>query len=433
MPTDATALVELKQRHMIPCLYHFYRRPPVIVRGEMQYLFDAAGRRYLDAYAGVTVMNAGHCNPAITEPAIAQIRTLQHTTTIYLAEPLYRLAERLTAFIGGGLDRVFFVNSGSEANEGALLLSRLYTGRPGFIHLSGGLHGRTALTMGLTGLEMWRTDPFPPPHLYRAPRAHCAQCELSQTFGSCGYACVEAVRALLRQHGDIAALIAEPIQGNGGIIVPPDGYFERLRDVLHEAGALLVFDEVQCGFGRTGRRFAFQHTGIEPDILTVAKALGNGFPIAAFCTRAAIAAAYTKPGASTTGGNPVAAAAALAVLQYHESQRLAERAAELGGNLRSRFAAMARGRPCIAEVRGRGLMLGLELAVAGTPLPALTDWVLEEMKDRGFLIGKTGRGRNVLTFMPPLVVTREDLDALCTALDEVLRRVGPDGAVPGQG
>lgn len=432
MQTDAAALVELKQRHMIPCLYHFYRRPPVLVRGEMQYLFDAEGRRYLDAYAGVTVMNAGHCNPAIIEPAIAQIRQLQHTTTIYLAEPIYRLAERLAAFVGGSLDRVFFVNSGSEANEGALLLSRLHTGRPGFIYLDGGLHGRTALTMGLTGLGMWRTDPFPPPHLYRAPRPHCAQCELGRTFGSCGYACVAAVRELLQAKGDVAALIAEPIQGNGGIIVPPEGYFERLRRVLHEAGALLILDEVQCGFGRTGRRFAFQHLGIEPDILTLAKALGNGFPIAAFCCNAAVAAAYTKPGASTTGGNPVAAAAALAVLEYHETHRLEERAASLGERLRSGLQALAGHRPFVAAIRGRGLMLGLELAADGRPLPALTDWVLEALKDQGFLIGKTGRERNVLTFMPPLVVTPEDLDALCGALDGLLCRVSSDGSVPTQ-
>lgn len=432
MPTLAEELIGLKQRHMVPCLYHFYRQPPVIVRGEMQYLFDAEGRRYLDAYAGVTVMNAGHCNPAIIELAIAQIRRLQHTTTIYLAEPIYRLAERLTAFIGGGIDRVFFVNSGTEANEGALLLSRLFTGRTGFIHLNGALHGRTALTMGLTGLAMWRTDPAPPPRLFQAPCPHCAHCELGLRFGSCGYACVEAVRDILRDQGDIAALIAEPIQGNGGIVVPPEGYFERLQAVLHEAGALLIADEVQCGFGRTGRRFAFQHSAIEPDILTLAKALGNGFPIGAFCTSARIAACYTRPGASTTGGNPVSAAAALAVLEYHDGHGLAERAAELGAWLRERLEALTAGRPFVAEVRGRGLMIGLELALDGKPLPALADWLLEEMKNRGFLIGKTGRGREVLAFMPPLVVERADLEALCAALGELLDRVPPDGAVPGE-
>jgi 4-aminobutyrate aminotransferase/4-aminobutyrate aminotransferase/(S)-3-amino-2-methylpropionate transaminase len=430
MPTTPETLLDLKQRYTIPCLYPFYRRPPVLVRGEMQYLYDATGRRYLDAYAGVTVMNAGHCNPAIIEPAITQIRALQHTTTIYLNEPLYRLAQALVDFLAGSLDRVFFVNSGSEANEGALLLSRLHTGKPGFIALNGALHGRTALTMGLTGLDLWRTDPFPPPHLYRAPRPHCAQCELGLEPATCGLACAEAVRALLREKGDVAALIAEPIQGNGGIVVPPAGYFERVRDILHEAGALLILDEVQCGFGRTGRRFAFQHTGIEPDILSVAKALGNGFPIGAFCTTAAIAASYTRPGASTTGGNPMCAAAALAVLRYHVDHDLADRAARLGAWLAARLAGLARGRPFIREVRGRGLMLGLELARGAEPLPALTDWLLEQMKDKGFLIGKTGRGRNVLTFMPPLVVTQDDLQALGTALEELLLQVQPDGGVP---
>ncbi len=427
MRDDAANLISLKQRYMIPCLYHFYRDPPVIDRGSMQYLFDTAGKRYLDCYSGVTVMNCGHSNPDIIEPAIEQLHNLQHTSTIYLTNPIYRLAERLVAFLNCSLQKCFFVNSGSEANEGALLLAKLYTGRSGFIALRGGLHGRTSLTMGLTGIPMWSTEPSPPANLHQAPRPHCPTCDLGRTFGSCGYACVDAVRELLQQHSDIAAVIAEPIQGNGGIIVPPEGYFERLADVVHDAGALLILDEVQCGFGRTGKRFAFQHTGVEPDILTVAKALGNGFPIGAFCTTEEIAGCYTKPGASTTGGNALSATAAFHVLEFMERERLDEQAAQLGAVLRQGLVDLADTCAAISEVRGRGLMLGAELRQDGRPLIATTDAVLETMKDRGYLIGKTGLDRNVLTFMPPLIVTEEDVANLVAALAEAIPEAVAEG------
>jgi 4-aminobutyrate aminotransferase-like enzyme len=424
MPNDdATRILELKSTYTIPCLYHFYKDPPVLERGEMQYLFDTEGKRYLDCYAGVTVMNCGHVNPRIIEPTIAQLRKLQHTTSIYLTEPMYALARELVAFLDCGLKRVFFVNSGTEANEGALLLAKLYTGRSGFISLRGGLHGRTSLTMGLTGIPMWQTDATPPPNLFQAPRPHCPSCDLGKTFPSCSYACLDAVTQLLERHGEIAAVIAEPIQGNGGVIVPPDGYFEELQKRVHAAGALLIMDEVQTGMCRTGKRFAFQHSAVEPDILTLAKALGNGFPIGAFCAREEIAVCYTKPGASTTGGNAVSATAARSVLSYMLERDLAGRAAELGAKLRRGLLALQAAFPAIFEVRGRGLMLAAELQTGRGDEPQVTDAILEAMKDRGFLIGKTGLDRNVLTFMPPLIIEASDIDALLAALRGVLTDV----------
>ena len=434
--SEAQEILNLKSTYLIPCLYHFYQDPPVLLRGSMQYLFDSTGKQYLDCYSGVTVMNCGHANPAIIEPAIDQLRTLQHTTSIYLTHPMVKLARKLMEFIQGGDTsyddrnprwKAFFVNSGSEANEGALLLAKLYTGKSGFISLRGGLHGRTSLTMGLTQIPMWRTDPTPPPNLHQAPRPHCPTCDLGQVFPDCEYACVNAVADMLAENGDVAAVIAEPIQGNGGIIVPPDGYFERLREVVHDAGALLIFDEVQTGFCRTGKRFAFHHLDCEPDILSVAKALGNGFPIGAFCAREEIAACYTKPGASTTGGNALSAAAALQVLTYMEDEHLDQRADDLGHFLKSGLLDLHGKYPeMIAEARGRGLMLGMEIHREDGSEAQVTDRILETMKDKGYLIGKTGLGRNVLTFLPPLVVEKEDLRGLLAALDETLADVSKD-------
>ena len=395
-----------KQQYLIPCVYQFYRNPPHIVAADGCWLYDHTGRRYLDCYCGVTVMNAGHGNPAIIEPAIGQIRTLQHTTSIYLTEPILRLAERLARLVPRPLKRSFFCASGSEAVEGALLLAALHTKRPEIVAMRNGLHGRTRWAMNATGLDMWRTDPFPQAEVHHVP------------FGD-----VSALSSLLAARGDrIAAVVGEPIQGNGGINVPPDDYWPAVRDVCTRHGALLVLDEVQTGFGRTGRWFACQRWGIVPDVLVLSKALGNGFPIAAFVTSDAIAASYTRPGASTHGGNPVAATAALATLRFHEAQRLAERADRLGTQFLEGLIALAVRHRCFGTPRGKGLMIGVDvLDEGGQPDSARLDRLLESLKDRGFLCGKTGAGRNVLTFMPPLVIEPGQLDTVLEALDAAVR------------
>ena len=339
-------------------------------------------------------MNAGHSNPEILEAAIDQLRQLQHTTTVYLTEPMLDLARAVAEVAPPGLRRSFFCASGSEANEGALLLATMATGRHAFAYLDDSLHGRTKAAMSVTGLEMWRTDPFPLTTAHRLP-------------GPRDPNSLRVLERLLRQE-TIAAVIAEPIQGNGGAIVPPDDYWPGLRRLCSRFGTLLVADEVQTAWNRTGRWFATQQWGVIPDIMTVAKALGNGFPIAAFVTTDELAAKYTRPGASTFGGNLVSCRAALATLRFHQTHRLGERSAALGLHLAARLSALRDRHPAIAEVRGLGLMLGAELRdPAGNPASDLTDSVLEAMKDAGYLIGKTGPGRNVLTFMPPLVVERE--------------------------
>jgi 4-aminobutyrate aminotransferase-like enzyme len=404
----ADALLSEKAEYLVPCVYHFYRRPPVLVRGEGAYLFDAAGRRYLDCYSGVSVMNAGHSNPEIIEPAIDQLRRLQHTTTIYLTEPMLSLARAIAERTQPGLRRSFFCASGSEANEGALLLATLATGRSDCAYLRDGLHGRTKWAMSATGLEMWRTDPHPLAAAHEVP-------------GPRDPASLPALEALMRR-GTLAAVIAEPVQGNGGIVVPPEGYWKEMRRLCNRYGTLLIADEVQTAWNRTGRWFAAEHWGVVPDIVTVAKALGNGFPIAAFITTDDIAVCYNKPGASTFGGNLVSCSAALAALLYHERHRLGERSAELGAGLLTRLRELQERHPVISEVRGLGLMIGVELRDRGALAPAgLTDGVLERMKDAGYLLGKTGPGRNVLTLMPPLVVAQPALEDVVDALDQALR------------
>jgi 4-aminobutyrate aminotransferase/4-aminobutyrate aminotransferase/(S)-3-amino-2-methylpropionate transaminase len=397
----------LKRDFLVPCVYHFYKRPPVLVRGEGAYLHDTEGRDYLDCFSGVSVVNAGHCNAEIVEAAIEQMRHLQHTTTVYITEPMLDLARTIAELTPAGLRRTFFCASGSEANEGALLLAALATGRRECAYLGGGLHGRTKWAMSVTGLDMWRTDPDPlfTAHAVPGPRSPESLVVLER---------------LLRRE-TLAAVIAEPIQGNGGIIVPPDNYWHELRRLCTCYGTLLIADEVQTAWNRTGRWFATQHWGVTPDVITVAKALGNGLPIAAYITSDAIAAHYTRPGAATFGGNLVSCAAALATLRFHQRHDLGRRSEALGLRLQGRLRELARRHPVIAEIRGLGLMIGVELRDSqGQPAAALTDAVLEDMKDAGYLIGKTGPDRNVLTFLPPLIVEPEALDRLAEQLDEVL-------------
>jgi 4-aminobutyrate aminotransferase/4-aminobutyrate aminotransferase/(S)-3-amino-2-methylpropionate transaminase len=402
----------LKRDFLVPCVYHFYQRPPVLVRGEGAYLYDTEGRAYLDCFSGVSVVNAGHCNAEIVEAAVAQMRRLQHTTTVYLTEPMLDLARAIAELTPAGLRRTFFCASGSEANEGALLLATLATGRRECAYLTGGLHGRTKWAMSVTGLDMWRTDPAPlvTAHAVPGPRAPDSLAELEK---------------LLRRE-TLAAVIAEPVQGNGGIVVPPEHYWPELRRLCTRYGTLLIADEVQTAWNRTGRWFATQHWGVTPEVITVAKALGNGLPIAAYVTTDAAAAHYTRPGAATFGGNLVSCAAALATLRFHQRHDLGRRSATLGEHLRGLLRELASRHPVIAEVRGLGLMVGAELCNGrGQPAAALTDAVLEEMKDAGYLIGKTGPGRNVLSFLPPLVVEVEALDGLVGRLDEALSRHRP--------
>ena len=401
LPAGPAELLRLKREYLVPCSYHFYREPPQLVRGEGVHLYDSDGRRYLDCFTGVTVMSAGHCVPEIVGAAVKQAATLQHTTSIYLTEPVLRLAEALASFTPGNLRRCFFTASGTEAVEGALLAAAVHTGRQRVVAFDNGLHGRTRWAMNVTGAPMWRNDPFPLEGVTHVP------------FGD-----ADAVARELA-HGDVACVVGEPVQGNGGVNVPPGEFWPRVRELCDWHDTLLAFDEIQTGMSRTGRRWACEHWGVVPDLLCTSKALGNGFPIAAFVTTDAVAESFTRPSASTYGGNPVSAAAALAVLRLHADRDLAGNAATAGEVLSVGLREIAEATGTFAPPRGLGLMLG-----CATPSAAACDDLLEDLKNRGLLAGKTGLGRDVLTFLPPLTLTPDHCDEILTIVEDAARDAG---------
>ncbi|GIO99394.1 aminotransferase [Paenibacillus lautus] len=414
------AIVAKRREYGYPCTANFYKEPPQIVSGKMHKLYGHDGKAYVDFFTGVSVVACGHCNEAITARTIEQLQTLQHTSTIYLTQPMTDLAERLAnSVLPGNLKRTFFVNSGSEANEGALLVARLHTKRRNFLALEYGLHGRTFLTMNVTGIPMWRADEFLDQEVTTfIPRPY----DPAMDQDAAARRSLDALASVLAAKGDtFAAMIVEPIQGNGGMIVPPDWYFHELKAMLEEHGILLIADEIQTGCGRTGRMFAIEHYGIVPDILTMAKALGNGVPIGAFSTTDEIAASLNRPSASTFGGNPVSSATALAVLDYIEQEGLVERSLRVGGRLIDGLTELQGRYELIADVRGKGFMAGAEIRGAtDEESTAWTDIILERMKEEGFIIGKNGIGRNVLAFQPAMMIPEEDIEAMLSALDKVL-------------
>ncbi len=420
-------IIAKRREFLFPGVHHFYQEPPVMVKGSMQYLYDAEGKQYVDLFSGVSVMNCGHCNPDIIKKTMDQMQTLQHTTTIYLTEPIVKLAEKMATILPGNIKRSFFCSSGTEANEGALLLARLHTKKRKFIYLHGGLHGRSQLTASVTGIPMWRGAPYLEEGCYEIPRYH-------KSNPSAEGDSIKALKQILSKDSDIAAMIMEPIQGNGGIMIPSPEYMQQITTLLAKHKVLLIMDEIQTGFGRTGSWFGCDHFSITPDIITTAKALGNGYPISAFSTTDTIANSMTIPSASTLGGHPTAAATALGVIEYIEQHDLCKRASILGDTLITGLKKLQEQFPCIHEVRGVGCMVGAEIIGSkqncegsekdNTKTSAdLTDCIIEAMKDRGFIIGKNGLDRNVLAFQPPLVIEQHNIEDMIKALSEVLESV----------
>jgi len=427
MHMGSEKIIEMRKEYLLPCLNYFYKDPPQFVKGDMQYLYDEKGKKYLDFFAGVSVMNCGHSNEFILEKIIEQLKQLQHVTNIYLTQPVVELAEKMAHILPGDLSHSFFCNSGSEANEGAMLLARNATNKQNFIALDGSLHGRTYLTMSVTSIPMWRADPFLPNVVSKGIEGSASSFigdVENYTEESFRNAVIQLEEVLKKDADNIAAFIVEPIQGNAGIITPPDWYFKEISKILKKYDVLMIVDEVQTGFARTGKMFAIEHYGVVPDIITYSKAFGNGIPVAGFSTNKTIAKKFTKPSASTLGGNPVSCAAALAVIEYIEKNDLCKKSEALGMYLFDKLNLLKNKYSKIKSVRGKGLMLGIYIADdENKPLPGYVDKILETLKDNGIILGKNGIARNVLAFQPPLIINEKDIDFLIENLDRAFEKI----------
>ncbi len=394
----------------------YYEHPIALVGGQGCWVEDAGGRRYLDFFGGILTTMIGHNVPEVVAAIRDQAGRILHSSTLYLIEAQIELAERIAALSGIGDARVFFTTSGSEANETALLLATSKRRSNQVIALKGSYHGRSYATMGVTGNRSWSASGFSPltvsyvqsGYRYRSPFAGLDD----DAFVD---ACVADLRMVIdtTTSGDVACMIAEPIRGVGGFTIPPDGMFGRFREVLAERGILFVSDEVQSGWGRTGEHFwGIGAHGFVPDAMSFAKGLGNGVGIAGVVAGAELMDAVGANSISTFGGNPLAARAALATLDYVERHDLQTNAKVVGARLRGGIERVAGGHECVGEVRARGLMVGVELVRPGTtePDPGAAAAVLEGARRAGLLIGKGGLYGNVLRIAPPLTLTGAEAD-----------------------
>jgi len=403
--------------------------PIVIVRAHGRTMTDASGRDYLDCFSGISVVNAGHNHPRILAAARAQMEQLVHCCSyVYQVPVVGQLAEKLASIAPGALKKSFFCNSGAEANEAALRLAKQATGKREVVALSLGFHGRTLATLSVTGNSARKKNNGPyTSGVAFGPAPYCYRCPLGLTYPSCEIACAHALADVIRfqTSGDVAAFVAEPVLGEGGIVTPPAEYFAIASRIFHEHGALFVVDEVQTGFGRTGKLFAIEHSaGVRPDVMTLAKGIAAGFPLGAVMAGEPASEAM-QPGdhLSTFGGNPIACAAALANLAVLEEEGLIENAARRGEELLAALRPLQEKCPHVGDVRGRGLMLGLEIVKdrkTKEPDAAAAKAIRAAMRERGILIGVGGVFGNVVRIQPPLSITTEECARVVAQLKDVL-------------
>jgi len=406
--------------------------PIAILAGKGATVRDVEGREYIDCYAGIGVVNAGHCHPKIVEALKSQAESLLHCCSyVYHNIPATELSVRLAEIAPPGLEKTFLGNSGAEANECALKLARKFTKKHELLALECSFHGRTIGTLSVTGQAGRRRYDMGPylSGVSFAPVPYCYRCPFEKEYPDCDILCARILEDIIAYHTSdcVAAFIAEPVLGEGGIIVPPDDYFKVVKKSLDAHGILFIADEVQSGFGRTGKMFGVEQYGVVPDIMTMGKAIAGGLPLSACIAKADIGDAF-EPGdhLSTFGGSPICCAAALANIEIFKEEHLTEQAAKEGEYLLKRLNEMKERHELIGDVRGKGLFVGIELVRdRKTKEPAVeeTAKVKEEARKRGILVGSGGVKRCTIRFQPPLVITRGELDTMLTVIDGILSNI----------
>ena len=429
---SAAAVRAKHQEFLFPAVSTYYKEALVPAEAKGLRLKDVDGREYLDFFGGILTVSVGHCNDTVNAAIKAQVDRLGHVSSLYPALPVVELAEKLAALTPGALKKCYFTASGTEADETAVMMAQVSTGRTEIVALRHGYAGRSMLAQALTGHAPWRALPSQVAGVKHAVSPYCYRCPFGLTYPSCGVKCARDIEELIRTTttGRIAGFLAEPIQGVGGFITPPREYFQIATEIVRKYGGVFICDEVQTGFGRTGAWWGAQQYGVEPEIMTMAKGIANGMPISATICTTEIADSLKSLTISTFGGNPVCAAAANATIGYMEEHDLPGNAARQGARLREGLERLKREHPrTFGDVRGMGLMQGVELVkdeTAGdrTPNTEMTAKLFEATKERGLLIGKGGLQGNVLRISPPLTVSAAEVDEALAKLGAALVAIG---------
>jgi len=422
-PGFAETLAKRKQ-YLSPGLFLYYKNPIMIVEGKQQYLWDEKGRRYLDAFGGIVTVSVGHCHPAVTQAAVDQLNTIAHTTTIYLNNQITEYAEKLASKMPGNLKCVYFVNSGSEANDLAILMARLHTGHHEILSLRNCYHGGNAVGMSLTSHHTWKYPVPPMPGFQHLKAPHPVWGPIPYDTPDAGKLYADEVADLIKfgTSGKVAAFIAEPMQGVGGTVPYPADYLTHAYAHARAAGGVCIADEVQTGFGRTGTNFwGFQNYDVIPDIVVMAKSIGNGFPLAAVVTTDAIAEKMAgRIHFNTFGGDPLAMAQGKATLDIMLRDNTMAHCKTVGDHLLGGLKELQKKYPVIASVRGSGLILGVEFVLDSQPASTFTAAFFERCKELQLIVGKGGLHGSVIRIKPPMCMTLADADFLLAVFDTVL-------------
>jgi 4-aminobutyrate aminotransferase len=422
-------VIAKKQQYLFNCQTTYYKEPMVMDHAKGQYVWDIEGKQFLDFLGGIVTVSVGHSNPRVTDKIKAQIDKIQHTSTLFLTEAMVSLAEKIASIAPGKLTKSYFTNSGTEANEVAILTARMYTGAYELLSLRHGYSGHSQLAKSLTGIHTYRKAGVIPYGIVHAPGPYCYRCPYGLTYPSCDLHCAKDIEEVIKTStsGQIAGMLAETIQGLGGFIVPPPGYFKIVANIVRNYGGLFIADEVQTAWGRTGKKWwGIEHWEVEPDIITSAKGMANGVPVGLTLTTPEIADSYKGLTISTFGGNPVTSVAAKATIDLIEEDRLMDNAETVGNYLHAGLEALKEKHTLIGDVRGMGLMQGIELVKDRTskaPATDLTNQLLERLRVHGLLVGKGGMYGNVARMTPPLNISKTDVDVALAAIDKGLTEI----------